>query len=133
VRESARLFVGLVLMPIGVAIVLGGFVLYFGNKSGQLLTFPFAGGLTIIVGLGVMGAGVPLAGPRGAIAFGAILLAAGIIMLPIGLTTSEPSHRIYGPAGFALALLGGLIVRGGLDFAKLQARPTAAKTRQDRG
>lgn len=42
-------------------------------------------------------------------------------MLPIGMTTSEPSHRIYGPAGFGVALLGGLIVRGGFDFLKESA------------
>ena len=50
VRDSARFVLGLALMAAGVAIVLGGFVLYFGNKSGRLVTFPFAGGLTILVG-----------------------------------------------------------------------------------
>jgi hypothetical protein len=39
-------------------------------------------------------------------------------MLPIGMTTTEPSHRIYAPAGFALALLGGLIVWGTREIGK---------------
>lgn len=65
VKDSARLVLGLALMAAGVAIVLGGFVLRFGNKSGRLATFPFAGGLTILVGLGVMGGGVALAGRSG--------------------------------------------------------------------
>jgi hypothetical protein len=128
VRDSARLVLGLVLMVLGVAAVLGGVVLYFGNKSGRLVTFPFAGGFTILVGLGVMAVGVAWSGPRGAIGFGATLLVCGLVLLPIGMFTSEPSYRICGPAGFGLALLGGLIVRGGLDFAKEQARPPAAET-----
>ena len=38
-------------MPLGVAVAFGGLVLWDGNLSGRFVTFPFAGGLTIMAGV----------------------------------------------------------------------------------
>ncbi|GAC1475915.1 MAG: hypothetical protein NVSMB9_29340 [Isosphaeraceae bacterium] len=41
---------GLALFTLGVAVIFGGLILRDGNLSGRFVTFPFAGGLTIMAG-----------------------------------------------------------------------------------
>lgn len=49
--------VSLPLLFLGLLVTHAGLLLYLGNKSGVLPTFPFAGGLTLLVGLVLFGAG----------------------------------------------------------------------------
>jgi N utilization substance protein A len=53
---------GVVLALIGIVLVLGGFVLYWGNRTGFFPTFPFAGYLTVIAGAFFVAAGLSIAG-----------------------------------------------------------------------
>jgi hypothetical protein len=54
---------GLFLVASGVALIFTGLILRDGNRTGRFVTFPFAGGLTIMVGVAVLSiGGVILAG-----------------------------------------------------------------------
>jgi hypothetical protein len=48
---------GLLLFAAGIALIFTGMILRDGNLSGRFVTFPFAGGLTIAVGIAVLSIG----------------------------------------------------------------------------
>jgi hypothetical protein len=51
---------GLLLFASGVALIFTGLILRDGNRTGRFVTFPFAGGLTVMVGVGVLSIGCVL-------------------------------------------------------------------------
>jgi len=51
-------------MLAGSMVLLGGIILHFGEKSGRLVIFPFAGQLTILVGIAILAIGAAVAGRR---------------------------------------------------------------------
>jgi hypothetical protein len=51
---------GLVLVPLGAAVTFGGMVLRDGNLSGRFVTFPFAGGFTMMAGVFLLVIGIVL-------------------------------------------------------------------------
>jgi hypothetical protein len=111
---------GMAIMLIGVAAIVGGLILHFAQKAGRIVLFPFAGRLTIVVGIGVAIGGIVLMGTRAAVRFGVVILVIGIGMLAFGfIKLAEPSLRFYAPLGFFVSLAGGFIIWGSLDYAKL--------------
>jgi cytochrome c-type biogenesis protein CcmH/NrfF len=48
---------GVVLPLLGAVLVIGGILLWLGNKSGRFVTFPFSGHITIGLGLTILGLG----------------------------------------------------------------------------
>src|SRR6516165_4165551 len=53
-RGVGRTALGIVALLGGAAVVMVGMVLYGGNRSGAFPTFPFAGGLTMLLGASLM-------------------------------------------------------------------------------
>jgi hypothetical protein len=107
------------MLLIGVAAIVGGLILHFAEKAERFVLFPYAGRLTILIGLGVVTCGFVLTGTRAAVQFGAVILVVGIGMLGFGfIKIAEPSLRFYAPLGFFVSLAGGLIIWGSLDYAK---------------
>jgi hypothetical protein len=51
---------GLPVIALGVGMTFAGLVLRDGNRTGRFVTFPFAGGLTIMAGIGVLSVGLVL-------------------------------------------------------------------------
>ena len=108
---------GVALMILGSAIVFGGFIVYFGNKSGHFVTFPYAGVMTLLAGTAVCSGGVLLSGRRGAIVFGTILSVAAVAMVVVGYP-SDPPYRILVPLGVFVGFIGYLIIRLSLSITK---------------
>jgi hypothetical protein len=105
------------LMLIGVAAMVGGIILHFWIKAKRPELFPYAGRLTLLVGVGFIIVAAVLAGRRMAIRFGMVTLVAGIGMLVFGfIKLAEPSLRFYAPLGFFVSLAGGFLIWGGREF-----------------
>jgi hypothetical protein len=118
-RSAAAFIGGLAMMLLGVAAVVGGLILHFAEKAERFVVFPYAGRLTVVVGIAVIFIGIVLAGTRAAVIFGGVILAAGIGMLAFGFVKlAEPSLRFYAPLGFFVSLAGGFIIWGSLEYAK---------------
>src|SRR5689334_17351037 len=73
-----RLLAGMVIMLIGAAVFLGGIVLYVGEKADRLFLFPWAGRLTMLLGIVALGLGAALAGRRAAMILSGLLVVGGI-------------------------------------------------------
>jgi hypothetical protein len=127
-KTTIRIVGGGVLMLLGVATIVGGIIMHFAEKAERFVLFPFAGRLTIVVGLGISIAAVALAGARAAIAFGSVVLVVGIGMFIFGYSNlPEPSLRFYAPLGFFVSLAGGFFIWGGREFLKEAAKEAARK------
>jgi hypothetical protein len=115
-EQVGRAAGGLVLMAAGAAVVLGGFVLYAGNKSGRFPTFPFAGGVTMLLGAALaIGGGAKLSGQRVAVTLGALVVLAGIGLCVLGFVlgsaTNNPVYTALLPiAGVFVACLGAGVI-----------------------
>ncbi len=130
-RSAAVVVLGVALMAVGAATMVGGAVLHFAVKAGRVDLFPYAGRLVILAGLGAAIVGVALAGSRAAVTLGAAMLAAGLGMLAFGYANfAEPSLRLYAPLGFFVGLAGGCLVWGGRTYDE-EARKLAAGTAAD--
>jgi hypothetical protein len=122
-RSTVRIVGGIVLMLIGVAAIVGGFIMHFAEKAGRFELFPYAGRLTIVAGIGVIIVAITLAGSRLTVKFGTVTLVFGIVMLAFGyINFAEPSLRFYAPLGFFISLAGGILVWSARELAKEAAR-----------
>jgi hypothetical protein len=116
---TAKVVGGIILMPVGIAIMVVGIITHFAQKAGRVTLFPYAGRLVILAGMGVIIAAVAMAGSRMAVRFGAVTVVAGVGMMAFGfINMANPDLRFYAPLGFFIALAGGLLVWGGMEFAK---------------
>jgi uncharacterized membrane protein YidH (DUF202 family) len=63
-RAATRFSVGMALMLLGVAAIVGGFILHFAEKAKvlELLPFPYAGQLIILIGVSVIVVAITVAG-----------------------------------------------------------------------
>ena len=97
-------------MLVGAAVVMVGLVLYEGNRSGVFPTFPFAGGLTMLLGASLMAAGLKLAGRRAAIVLGILLFLAGAGLYVLGSLKDNPLFSVlFRLGGVVVACLGGAL------------------------
>src|SRR5262245_2333117 len=98
-------------MLAGSLVLLGGIILHFGEKSGRLLIFPFAGRLTILLGIAILGIGAAFAGRRAGMTLGLLMVLGGIGLYAFGLAYVQPlGTRLYQLAGLLTALVGLAIV-----------------------
>jgi hypothetical protein len=94
-------------MIAGCAIVLGGIVLWVGEKAGRLLIFPFAGRLTMLLGAGCLAIGTALAGRRAALTLSVLMIIGGMALYMIGLAFLEQlGSRLYQAFGLLTTLVG---------------------------
>jgi hypothetical protein len=107
IRMVGRTAAGITMVLVGIAVVMAGFVLYAGNKSGRFPTFPFAGGLTMVLGAALMAGGVTLAGRRATIVFGISMLLAGAGLYVLGSLRDDPLFSVlFRLVGVVVGFLG---------------------------
>jgi len=109
-RSLGHILGGIVLMVLGAAVVLAGYVLYLGNKGGAFPTFPYAGGITISLGVILVAAGTIVAGKRAATGLGSMVILAGIALYVWGLTSHGPLSPLLPFAGVVVAAIGASII-----------------------
>jgi hypothetical protein len=107
VGYRTRLIGGLVGMVAGGLLLLGGIILHVGEKADRLFIFPWAGRLTMLVGMVVLGIGAASAGRRAAMSVAGFMVAVGIAVYVIGLVYVEQlGTRLYQAFGLLTALVG---------------------------
>ena len=122
-RTAAWNVAGMFLLLLGVAAIVGGIVLHFAEKADRFVLFPFAGRLIILAGIALSGVAMVVAGAKATARFGAFTLLVGILMFVYGYANlANPDQRFYAPLGFFVGLAGGLLLWGGLEFAKEQVQ-----------
>jgi hypothetical protein len=95
----------------GSLVLFGGIILHFGGKSGRLVIFPFAGRLTILVGIALLAIGAAFAGRRAGMTLGILMVLGGIGLYVFGLAYVEQlGTRLYQLAGLLTALVGLVVV-----------------------
>src|SRR5262249_22834278 len=87
--SGTQLVAGVVARLLGSAFLLGGFVLWAGEKADRLVIFPWAGRLTMLVGVAGLAVGAALAGRRAALTLSVLLVVGGIALYAIGLAFVE--------------------------------------------
>src|SRR5947209_19529316 len=87
--SGTQLVVGVVAMLLGSVFLLGGFVLWAGEKADRLVIFPWAGRLTMLVGVVGLAVGAALAGRRAALTLSISLVVGGVALYIIGLAFVE--------------------------------------------
>jgi hypothetical protein len=97
----------MILVVAGMAILIASLIVRDGNLTGKMLTFPYAGLLTRIVGTLVMILGMALLGKGGMVKFGCVLMIGGAAAYLGNLLIN---HEVMGLANG----LGGLAVLLGL-------------------
>src|SRR3954453_12275121 len=98
--SGTRLILGIVAMLIGSGFLLGGFVLWVGEKANRLVLFPWAGRLTMLLGVVGLAIGAASAGRRAAITVSGSLVIGGIALYAIGLAFVERlGTRLYQAGG----------------------------------
>lgn len=106
-ESGTRLIAGIVAMLLGAAALLGGFVLWAGEKADRLVIFPWAGRLTMLVGIAGLAIGAAFAGRRAALILSVVLVMGGIALYAIGLAFVEQlGTRLYQAFGLLSALVG---------------------------
>jgi hypothetical protein len=94
-------------MLVGFLILLAGFVLWVGEKGNRLFLFPFAGRVTMVVGILVLAGGATLAGRRAALMLSALTVLGGLALYGIGVVFLEQlGTRLYQAGGLLTALVG---------------------------
>jgi hypothetical protein len=105
--SGTRLIVGIVAMLAGAVFLLGGFVLWAGEKADRLVIFPWAGRLAMLVGIAGLAIGAAFAGRRAALTLSVLLVIGGIALYAIGLAFVEQlGTRLYQAGGLLTALVG---------------------------
>src|SRR5947209_16356594 len=105
--SGTQLVVGIVAMLLGSVFLLGGFVLWAGEKADRLVIFPWAGRLTMLVGIAGLAVGAAFAGRRAAMILSVVLVIGGIALYAIGLGFVEQlGTRLYQAGGLLTALVG---------------------------
>lgn len=117
----ASVSLGMALLLIGVAVIVGGFILVFALKAKQLELFPYAEEIVVIIldllaACVIVGA-IALASSRVVVRFGMVTLAIGFALLVFGfINLAEPTLRIYAPLGLFVSAAGGGIIYYGHEF-----------------
>jgi hypothetical protein len=123
---------GVALMPVGIAAMVGGAILHFAVKAGKVDLFPYAGRFVILLGFVAAIMGVAIAGSRAAVWFGVGTLVAGAGMFVFGYANlAEPSLRFYAPLGFFIALAGGAVIWAGRAWDEEMRKERARKERSN--
>src|SRR3954447_24255588 len=105
--SGTRLIVGIVAMLFGSVFLLGGFVLWVGEKADRLVIFPWAGRLMVLVGIAGLAIGAAFAGRRAAMTLSVLMVIGGIALYAIGLAFVEQfGTRLYQAFGLLTALVG---------------------------
>jgi hypothetical protein len=126
--SPSRFLLGVALLPVGVAAIVGGAILHFAVKAGKVELFPYAGRFVILLGFVAAIIGVALAGTRAAVRFGIVTLVAGAGMFVYGYANlAEPSIRFYAPLGFFIALAGGALIWAGRSYEQEMRKETGGK------
>jgi len=104
---AIRLVGGISSMLAGSLVLLGGIILHFGEESGRLVIFPFAGRLMILVGIAILAIGAAFAGRRPGMTLGILMVLGGIGLYAFGLAYVEQlGTRRYQLAGLLTTLVG---------------------------
>ncbi len=117
-------------MLLGSVFLLGGFVLWVGEKADRLVIFPWAGRLTMLAGIAGLAIGAALAGRRAAMTLSVLMVIGGIALYAIGLAFVERlGTRLYQAGGLLTALVGliALYSSHGMDRASQPSRPGRAE------
>jgi hypothetical protein len=120
VARGTRLLASIVGMLAGFVLLLGGLVLHVGEKADRLVIFPFAGRLTMLVGIVALAVGAAFAGRRAAMTLSVLMVIGGIALYAIGLGFLEQlGTRLYQAVGLLTALVGLIAVYStyGMDRA----------------
>src|SRR5215831_12811026 len=129
--SGTQLVVGIVAMLIGSVFLLGGFVLWAGEKADRLVIFPWAGRLTMLVGIAGLSIGAAFAGRRAALTLSVLLVVGGIALYAIGLAFVEQlGTRLYQAGGLLTALVGliALYSSYGIGRASQPSGPSRAES-----
>ena len=114
-------------MLIGSVFLLGGFVLWVGEKADRLVIFPWAGRLTMLLGIAGLAIGAAFAGRRAAMTLSVLMVIGGIALYAIGLAFVEQlGTRLYQEGGLLAALVGliALYSTYGMDVASKPGKPS---------
>jgi cation transport ATPase len=128
--SGTQLVVGIVAMLLGSVFLLGGFVLWVGEKADRLVIFPWAGRLTMLVGIAGLAIGAAFAGRRAAMTLSVLMVIGGIALYAIGLAFVEQlGTRLYQAGGLLTALVGliALYSSYGMDRASQPSGPSRAE------
>ena len=118
--SGTQLVVGIVAMLLGSVFLLGGLVLWVGEKADRLVIFPWAGRLSMLVGIAGLAIGAAFAGRRAAMTLSVLMVVGGIALYAIGLAFVEQlGTRLYQAGGLLTALVGliALYSTYGMDVA----------------
>ena len=129
--SGTQLVVGIVAMLLGSVFLLGGLVLWVGEKADRLVIFPWAGRLTMLVGIAGLAIGAALAGRRAAMTLSVLMVVGGIALYAIGLAFVEQlGTRLYQAGGLLTALVGliALYSSYGMDRASQPTGPSPAES-----
>ena len=129
--SGTQLVFGIVAMLLGSVFLLGGLVLWAGEKADRLVIFPWAGRLTMLVGIAGLAIGAALAGRRAAMTLSVLMVVGGIALYAIGLVFVEQlGTRLYQAGGLLTALVGliALYSSYGMDRASQPSGPSRAES-----
>jgi hypothetical protein len=102
---------GVITMLVGAAVLLGGIILHFGEKADRLVIFPFAGRLTILLGIVILATGAAFAGRRAGLVLGALMVIGGLVLYGFGLAyVQQLGTRLYQLFGLLTTLIGLVVV-----------------------
>src|SRR5262245_50640058 len=76
--SGTQLVIGIVAMLIGSVFLLGGFVLWVGEKADRLVIFPWAGRLAMLLGIVGLAVGAAFAGRRAAMILSVLMVIGGM-------------------------------------------------------
>jgi hypothetical protein len=128
-----RFMLGVALMPLGVAAIVGGAILHFAIQAEKVNLFRHAGRFVILLGFVAAILGIVLAGSRAAVRFGIVTLVAGAGMFVYGYANlAEPSLRFYAPLGFFIGLGGGALIWAGRAYDQEMRKETGRKELENR-
>ena len=114
-------------MLIGSVFLVGGFVLWVGEKADRLVIFPWAGRLTMLLGIAGLAIGAAFAGRRAAMTLSVLMVIGGIALYAIGLAFVEQlGTRLYQAGGLLTALVGFIALYStyGMDVASKPGKPS---------
>jgi hypothetical protein len=127
--SGSTLIVGIIAMLIGSVFLLVGFVLWVGEKADRLVIFPWAGRLTMLVGIAGLAIGAAFAGRRAAVTLIVLMVIGGIALFAIGLAfVVQLGTRLYHAGGLLTSLVGLIVLDSvyGMDGASEPIAPSRA-------
>jgi hypothetical protein len=101
---------GMILVVAGMAILVASLIIRDGNLTGKMLTFPYAGLLTRVVGTIVMVLGMAFLGRGGMVKFGCVLMIGGAAAYLGNLIINQEVMGLANGLGGLAALLGLILI-----------------------